>query len=151
MLNVGDMAPDFKLVSDEGTHVSLKEYAGKNVVLYFYPKDDTPGCTKEACAFRDEKAAFARKNAVIFGVSLDDVQSHQAFKEKYSLPFALLSDPEAGVSKRYEVYKEKNMYGRKFWGIERSTFVIGPDQKIKAIFPRVKVDGHNHELLAALV
>jgi len=150
MLNVGDKAPDFNLMSDEGEEVHLRDFAGKNVILYFYPKDDTPGCTKEACSFRDENDAFARRRAVILGVSLDDVQSHQSFKEKYGLPFTLLSDPDAAVSKAYDAYKQKNMYGRKFWGIERTTFIIGPDGRVKAVFPKVRVDGHHEEVLAAL-
>lgn len=150
MLNVGDKAPDFNLMSDSGQQMRLRDLKGKNVVLYFYPKDDTPGCTKEACAFRDDERDFAKMKAVILGVSLDSISSHQAFKTKYRLPFPLLSDENAVVSKAYEVYKKKNMYGRIYWGIVRSTFVIGPDGRIRAIFPRVKVDGHNRELLEAL-
>jgi thioredoxin-dependent peroxiredoxin len=149
MLNVGDKAPDFDLMSDEGKQIRLKELKGRTVVLYFYPKDDTPGCTKEACGFRDEAKAFAGK-AVVLGVSLDNVKSHQAFKRKFALNFPLLADESAATSKAFGVYKQKNMYGRTYWGIERSTFVIGPDQKIKAVFPRVKVDGHIAEVLAAL-
>jgi thioredoxin-dependent peroxiredoxin len=148
MVNVGDKAPAFDLMSDEGRQVRLRDFAGKNLILYFYPKDDTPGCTKEACAFRDDAAAFSKKNAMVIGISLDPVKSHQSFKKKFNLPFPLLSDEGAVVSKAYGVYKKKSMYGRTYWGIERSTFVIGPDGKIKAIFPKVKVDGHNDELLA---
>jgi peroxiredoxin Q/BCP len=150
MLNVGDKAPAFKLISDAGQPVRLSDFSGQNVVLYFYPKDDTPGCTKEACAFRDEQDDFSKVNAVILGISLDNKESHQKFKAKYKLPFQLLSDESATVSKAYDVYKKKNMYGRVYWGIERSTFVIGPDGKIRAIFSRVKVEGHNAELLSAL-
>ena len=149
MLQAGDKAPDFDLMADDGKQVRLKDLKGKSVILYFYPKDDTPGCTKEACAFRDEYSKFSKK-AVLLGVSLDDVKSHQKFKTKYSLPFPLLADQSATVSKAYGVYKKKSMYGRSFWGIERSTFVIGPDGKIKAVFPRVKVEGHNAEVLEAL-
>src|SRR5258708_7458357 len=125
MLNVGDKAPAFDLMSDEGKQVRLRDFKGQTVILYFYPKDDTPGCTREACSFRDELGQFKKKNTVVLGVSLDDVKSHQAFKKKYNLPFPLLSDENAIVSKAYEVYKKKNMYGRIYWGIERTTFVIG--------------------------
>jgi peroxiredoxin Q/BCP len=149
MLQVGDKAPDFDLMADDGKQIRLRDLKGQSVVLYFYPKDDTPGCTKEACAFRDAYSKFSQKG-VLLGVSLDDVKSHQKFKTKYGLPFPLLADQSATVSKAYGVYKKKSMYGRSFWGIERSTFVIGPDGKIKAIFPRVKVDGHHREVLEAL-
>lgn len=150
-LKVGDPAPDFSLPSSEGRDISLKEYRGKkNVVLYFYPKDDTPGCTKESCSFRDELPKFTTQDTVILGVSLDDLDSHQRFIRKYGLPFPLLSDEQATVSKAYEVYKEKNMYGRKFWGIERSTFIIGKDGKIKQIFRKVQVDGHTNAILTLL-
>jgi len=150
MLNVGDKAPDFNVMSDSGQRIRLRDFRGKKVVLYFYPKDDTPGCTKEACAFRDHQKDFSKVKAVILGVSLDPLKSHQAFKTKYALPFPLLSDENAAVSKAYGVYKKKNMYGRVYWGIVRSTFVIGPKGRIQAIFPRVKVDGHTRELLDAL-
>jgi thioredoxin-dependent peroxiredoxin len=149
MLQVGDRAPDFDLMSDTSKQIRLKDLKGQTVVLYFYPKDDTPGCTKEACAFRDDYAKFSKKG-VLLGVSLDDVKAHQKFKNKYSLPFPLLADQSATTSKAYGVYKKKSMYGRSFWGIERSTFIIGPDGKIRAIFPRVKVDGHHLEVLEAL-
>lgn len=149
MLNVGDKAPDFHLMGDHGKQVRLKELA-KTVVLYFYPKDDTPGCTKQACAFRDDFSAYEKKKALVFGVSLDPVASHQKFKKKFDLPFILLADEGAVVSKKYGVYKQKSMYGRTYWGIERTTFVIDADAKIKAIFPKVKVDGHSAEILAAL-
>jgi thioredoxin-dependent peroxiredoxin len=150
MLEVGDKAPDFNLMADDGKQVRLKELKGKTVVLYFYPKDATPGCTKEACAFRDDHEEFRRLSAVILGVSLDNVKSHQSFKQKYHLPFPLLADEGAAISKAYGVYKQRNMYGRTYWGIERTTFVIDGHQKIKAIFPKVRVDGHNAALLAAL-
>src|SRR3972149_10438066 len=150
-IKMGDPAPDFSLPSSEGRDISLKEYRGKkNVVLYFYPKDDTPGCTKESCSFRDELTEFEKKDAVILGVSLDGLDSHQKFIQKYGLPFPLLSDEQATVSKAYEVYKEKNMYGRKFWGIERSTFIIGKDGKIKQIFRKVQADGHTNAILTLL-
>jgi peroxiredoxin Q/BCP len=149
MLGPGDKAPDFDLMADDGKQRKLRDFKGKTVVLYFYPKDDTPGCTREACAFRDGYSQFMKK-AVILGVSLDDTKAHQKFKQKFNLPFPLLSDEGAAVSKAYAVYKRKNMYGRTYWGIERTTFVIGPDGKIKNVFPRVKVDGHATEVMEAL-
>ncbi len=149
-LEVGDKAPEFSLPDQDGKTVSLKSFRGRQVVLYFYPKDDTPGCTKEACGFRDSRDSIKRAGAVVLGVSLDDGTSHQKFIAKYGLPFSLLSDEDARISKAYGVYKQKNMYGKKYWGIERSTFVIDPAGKLKAIFKRVKVDGHLDEVLAAL-
>jgi peroxiredoxin Q/BCP len=147
-LEVGDPAPDFSLPSTEGRTISLKEFrGGGNVILFFYPKDDTPGCTKEACQFRDDLSKFRAKDAVILGVSLDGLDSHRKFIQKYSLPFPLLSDEKAVVSKAYGVYKKKSLYGRTFWGIERSSFVIGPDGRLRQIFRRVQVDGHSQELL----
>jgi peroxiredoxin Q/BCP len=147
-LNIGDPAPDFRLASTEGREISLKEFRGKkNVVLYFYPKDDTPGCTKEACSFRDERPKFDKKDTVILGVSFDDLASHAKFAEKYKLPFTLLSDGDKAVATAYGVYKEKSMYGRTYMGIERSTFVIGKDGKIAQIYRKVKVDGHSDEIL----
>lgn len=147
---VGAKAPEFSLPDDSGKSLSLKQFRGKQVVLYFYPKDDTPGCTKEACGFRDALASIQRQGAVILGVSLDGQVPHQKFKTKYGLPFPLLSDEKAAVAKSYGVYKEKSMYGRKFWGIERSTFVVDTDGNVKAIFRKVKVDGHVDEVLEAL-
>jgi peroxiredoxin Q/BCP len=150
-LKAGDRAPSFSLPSTGGDRISLKDYAGKkNVILYFYPKDDTPGCTKEACSFRDESSRFRTKDAVVLGVSLDGLDSHERFARKYGLSFPLLSDENAAVSKAYGTYKEKNMYGRRFWGIERSTFLIGKDGKIKEIFRKVKVDGHSEAVLEGL-
>ena len=146
----GKKAPDFSLPDQTGQAVSLKQFKGKPVVLYFYPKDDTPGCTKEACDFRDSKARIAKTGAVVLGVSLDGPDSHRKFIGKFSLPFSLLCDEDAGVSKAYGVYKEKNMYGKKYWGIERSTFVIDGAGTIKALFRKVKVDGHVDEVLDAL-
>lgn len=150
-LKPGDDAPLFILPSSDGKKVDLTAYRGKcHVILYFYPKDDTPGCTKEACAFRDSFAELKKAKAVILGVSLDPLASHQKFVEKYTLPFLLLSDTDAAVSKAYGVYKLKNMYGRKFWGIERSTFLIDPKGKVTHLFRRVKVDAHLDEVLSAL-
>jgi len=150
ILNIGDKAPALSLPDQSGKPVSLKDFTGKQVVLYFYPKDDTPGCTTESCDFRDAATPIKKAGAVILGVSLDDKASHQKFIKKFDLPFTLLSDEEAVVSKAYGCYKEKNMYGRKYWGIERSTFVIDQAGKLKAIFRKVKVDGHSDEVLAAL-
>ncbi len=150
MLSMGDKAPPFDLMSDSGKQVRLKDFAGKKVVLYFYPKDDTPGCTKEACAFRDEQGDFSKLDVVVLGVSLDSIKAHQGFKKKFNLPFALLCDTNAAVSKAYGVYKQKSMYGRLYWGIERTTFVINESGKIRAIFEKVKVDGHTRELLESL-
>ncbi len=149
-IKVGDQAPDFQTINDQGQAVSLKDLRGKRVVLYFYPKDDTPGCTKQACYFRDLSAEFAAKDAVILGVSPDSVASHVKFREKFGLPFPLLADPGAQVAQRYGVWKERSMYGKKFMGIERTTFVIGKDGTIRKVFPKVKVEGHADAVLAAL-
>ncbi len=149
-LKEGDAAPDFKLKSTEGKEISLKEFRGRQVVLYFYPKDDTPGCTREACDFRDNLARVRAKGAVVFGVSHDSLDSHSRFKEKFDLPFTLLSDEDKAVSKAYGVYKKKSLYGKEFMGIERTTFVIDKEGRIKKIFPRVKVEGHVEEVLQVL-
>ncbi|MGB9780879.1 thioredoxin-dependent thiol peroxidase [Caldanaerobacter sp.] len=150
MVEVDKKAPDFVLPDADGRQVSLSDFLGKNVVLYFYPKDNTPGCTKEAVAFRDSIKAIEEKNAVVIGISLDDETSHRKFIEKYSLPFVLLSDKEAKVSTEYGVYKEKNMYGKRKMGIERSTFIIDSKGIVKKIFRKVKVDGHVDQILKAL-
>jgi peroxiredoxin Q/BCP len=149
-LTVGERAPEFSLPDQHGRIVSLKGFKGKQIVLYFYPKDDTPGCTKESCDFRDLESQILRAGGEILGVSLDGKESHQKFIKKFGLPFSLLSDEDATISKAYGVYKEKNMYGRKYWGIERSTFVVDTEGKLKAIFRKVKVDGHADEVLTAL-
>jgi peroxiredoxin Q/BCP len=146
----GDRAPGFKLATGDGRTISLSDYAGKPVVLYFYPKDMTSGCTAEACAFRDAYAQFRKAGAEILGVSRDGAASHAKFSEKHGLPFPLLADTEGTVTNAYGVWKEKSLYGRKFMGIERSTFVIGPDGRIKRAWRKVKVAGHDHDVLAAL-
>ncbi len=149
-LDVGDKAPDFSLKSDEDNTISLSRMKGKKVVLYFYPKDDTPGCTKEACSFRDGFSVIQKKGAIVLGVSTDSVESHKKFKEKFNLNFPLLSDADKKVVNAYGVWKEKALYGRKYMGIERTTFVIDENGKIKRVFPKVKVDGHYDEVLAEL-
>jgi len=146
-LEEGQKAPDFQLPSSEGGNFGLKDAAGKWLVLYFYPKDDTPGCTKEACNFRDRLKDYQAVNALIYGVSADSLASHSKFIEKYHLPFPLLADEDKKVIEAYGVWKEKNMYGRKYWGIERTTFVIDPQGKIAKIYARVKVDKHHEEVL----
>ena len=145
---VGKPAPDFSLPSTNGEPITLKQFKGKKtVVLYFYPKDETAGCTKEACDFRDYSAEFDQHNTVILGVSTDPLDSHLRFKEKHKLPFPLLSDEDAAVSKTYGVYKQRNLYGKKYLGIERTTFVIDRTGRIAQIYPKVKVDGHIQTLL----
>ena len=136
------MAPDFELESDDGSKVKLSQFRGKEVVLYFYPKDGTPGCTKEACDFRDSVSWFDELGIVVLGVSSDSVDSHRKFRARNSLNFPLLSDPLLVVQKKYGVWREKKMYGRTFMGTERTTFLIGKDGKIKKIFQKVKVPGH---------
>jgi len=149
-LQEGDKAPEFSAAANGGSKVSLADFKGKNVVLYFYPKDDTPGCTKEACSFRDNLARVTSKGAVILGVSRDDSKSHLKFKDKYNLNFPLLSDDDGRVTGAYGVWKKKNLYGREFFGIERTTFLIDERGKVAKIWPRVRVEGHTDEVLAAL-
>jgi len=149
-LKEGSIAPDFVLPSSNGKQVKLSDYRGKNVVLYFYPKDDTPGCTKEACSFRDEMPKFDDLDAVVLGVSKDPLDSHSSFIKKYGLNFTLLSDEGLVANNLYGTWVEKENYGRKYWGTERSTFVVGPDGRIRKIFRKVKVDGHSAEVLQAL-
>jgi thioredoxin-dependent peroxiredoxin len=149
-LKEGDYAPDISLPTDSGEPFELKSLQGKNIVLYFYPKADTPGCTKESCAFRDAAARFYKVNTVIVGISPDTPKSQAKFKEKYGLPFTLLADADHKVAEAYGVWKEKSMYGRKYMGIERTTFVIAPDGKIRKIFPKVSVTGHAEEVLAEI-
>ena len=149
-LNVGDKAPSFKLKNQDAKVISLADIKGKPIVLYFYPKDDTSGCTKEACNFRDEFPKFGKMKAEIIGVSADSVESHKKFAEKYKLPFNLLSDEKKEVVEKYGVWQEKSMYGRKYMGIVRTTFIIDPSGKISKIFSKVKVDEHNQEVMEAL-
>jgi thioredoxin-dependent peroxiredoxin len=142
----GDKAPNFSLEADDGTTVTRDSLAGKNVVLYFYPKDDTPGCTKEACDFRDAFPRFDKVDAVVVGVSPDSPDSHRKFKKKFRLPFRLLSDESHKVAESFGVWKEKSMYGRKYMGIERTTVIIDRKGRVARIFPKVKVPGHAAEV-----
>jgi peroxiredoxin Q/BCP len=150
MLKVGDKAPDFTSTDENGKKVSLKDFRGKKVVLYFYPKDNTTGCTKEACDFRDNFARVKKAGAVVLGVSADSEKSHTNFKEKYDLPYTLLADTEKEIIKAYGVWGEKSMYGRKYMGIFRTTFIIDEKGKISHVFEKVKVTGHVDEVLKAL-
>ena len=150
MIKEGRKAPSFMLPSVEGGAVTLKDYPGKPVVLYFYPKDDTPGCTREACAFRDTQAQIRKTGAVVLGVSPDSVASHQKFKAKYKLNFPLLSDADKSVAKKFGAYGEKLTYGKTVVGMIRSTFVIDGRGVVRRVFPRVKVDGHAERVLEAL-
>ncbi|HWY30799.1 MAG TPA: thioredoxin-dependent thiol peroxidase [Candidatus Acidoferrum sp.] len=149
-LKEGDPAPQFSAVTTGGGKISLADYKGKNVILYFYPKDDTPGCTKEACAFRDYFADFKKQGAEVLGVSPDSVKSHDKFVEKFKLPFTLLSDEDKKIVEAYGVWGEKTFMGRKYLGVYRVTFLIGPDGRIKKIWPAVKPEEHAAEVLAAL-
>lgn len=149
-MQVGDKAPDFSLPDQDSRIVALKDLKGKTVVLYFYPKDNTPGCTQEACDFRDSLAKFKKRDIVVIGVSPDSVASHEKFAGKFELSFPLLSDDGRKLANAYGVYKEKNMYGKKVMGVERTTFIIGPDGTIQKIFPKVKVDGHIALILESL-
>ncbi len=145
---IGKPAPDFTLPSTSGEPVSLKQFKNKvSVVLYFYSKDDTPGCTKEACGFRDLREEFAQLGAVILGISNDSVETHLKFRKKFKLPFDLLADEDAAVSKAFGVYKQKNLYGKKYLGIERTTFIIDRTGRIAQIYPKVKVEGHVQDVL----
>ncbi len=149
-LKEGDPAPAISLDTDSGQHFELASLQGKNVVLYFYPKADTPGCTKESCAFRDASPQFSKTNTVIVGVSPDATKAQAKFKQKFGLPFTLLADIDHKAAEDYGVWKERSMYGKKYMGIERTTFVIDPHGKIKKIFPKVSVEGHAEEVLAAV-
>jgi len=149
-LEAGGQAPEISVETDSGQPFRLSSLKGKNVVLYFYPKADTPGCTKEACAFRDTSKKFSKANTVIVGVSPDTSKAQLKFKEKFDLPFTLLADHDHAAAETYGVWKEKSMYGRTYMGVERTTFVIDAKGVIKKIFPKVRVEGHAEEVLAAL-
>jgi peroxiredoxin Q/BCP len=146
MLKIGMKAPDFKLKNENGIEISLNDFDGKIIIFYFYPKDNTSGCTAEACDFRNHIKMFEKKNSVIIGISKDSVQSHLKFKEKFDLPFNLLADESLEVIKKYGVWKEKSLYGKKYMGIERTTFIIDEKGLIKDIFYKVKVNGHIEEV-----
>jgi peroxiredoxin Q/BCP len=150
MLAEGTMAPDFRLPADGGGEVALSDHRGKKVVLYFYPKDNTSGCTQEACDFRDDYSQITAAGAVVLGVSPDSVKSHDGFKLKFNLPFFLLSDPDHRVAEMYGAWGEKKMYGKSYMGIIRTTFVIDEQGRIVKVFPKVRVKGHSQEVLAAL-
>jgi len=149
-LKEGDKAPAFDVATSGGGRLSLADFKGQHVILYFYPRDDTPGCTKEACAFRDDFAAFKKKGAVVLGVSADSVKSHDKFVAKFKLPFTLLADEDKAIVQAYGVWGEKVFMGRKYLGVYRVTFLIGPDGVIKKIWPKVKPEEHAAEVLAAL-
>jgi len=150
VLAEGTQAPDFELPDQNGKNVRLSDFRGKKVVLYFYPKDDTPGCTKEACSFRDGIKAIQDRNAIVLGVSNDSVDSHVKFAKKYSLNFPILSDMTRSVAKLYGVYKKRNLYGKSFVGIERTTFIIDEGGTIRKVFRKVHVDGHLSEVVNSL-
>jgi len=149
-LKVGMKAPSFEGIDQDGRTVKLNDFTGKKVVLYFYPKDNTPGCTAEACNLRDNYNTLIKKGFAVVGVSMDNEKSHRNFAGKYSLPFPLIADTSKKILNDYGVWKEKSMYGRKYMGVERTTFIINEKGKIKKIFNKVKVDGHNKEVLEAL-
>ena len=150
MIKIGDNAPAFSLPSGNGTTISMKDFKGKKIVVYFYPKDNTSGCTKEACSFQENLSLLKKKGAVLLGVSADGVSSHAKFASKYDLSFPLLADEKKEMLKAYGVWKEKSMYGRKYMGIERTTIIIDERGRIAHIFPKVKVEGHTKEVLDAL-
>ena len=149
-ISINDKAPEFTLPDQNGEEVALKDFRGKYVVLYFYPRADTPGCTIEACEFRDSYRKIQNTGAVILGISPDQPKAQKKFEEKYKLPFILLGDADKKVGNAYGVIQEKNMYGKKVMGVARTTFIIGPDGKIKHIFSKVKPEGHAEEVLAYL-
>lgn len=149
-LQVGDKAPDFLLLSDEKKNIALKDFRGKKLILYFYPKDDTPGCTREACDFRDYLPEFSKKNTCVIGISRDNADKHQRFKNKYHLPFNLLADETGDVSAAYGVIDKKSLFGKTFLGVQRTTFLIDEKGIIQAIFKKVKVNNHIRQVLDAL-
>src|SRR5882672_1855105 len=148
LLQIGAKAPDFNTIDQSGNKITLKDFRGKKVVLYFYPKDDTPGCTKEACAFRDHFAEFKKLGVEVLGVSVDTEKSHKSFAEKFKLPFKLLADTDKKIVNAYGVWGEKSMYGRKYMGTNRVTYLIDETGRIAAVFPKVKPEEHAEEILA---
>jgi peroxiredoxin Q/BCP len=150
MLKQGDKIPEFTLKQTDGTSVKSSEWEGQRIVLYFYPKDDTPGCTKEACSIRDSYTKLGQQGITVYGISPDNVESHQKFSAKYKLPFPLLSDPDHKVAERFGVWVEKNVYGKKSMGIARTTFVIGEDGKIAEVIAKVDAEAHAEQLLEVL-
>ncbi len=150
MLKPNDIAPDFELQADDGSTVRLSDLRGRKVVLYFYPKDDTPGCTIEACEFRDRNQDLAASGAVVLGVSPDTVESHRKFRDKYGLDFRLLADTDHRVAEAYGVWQQKSMYGRKYWGVARTTFLIDEEGRLARVFEKVKPAGHAAEVLEAI-
>lgn len=149
-LEPGIKAPDFTLPADDGAKVKLSSLKGNPVVIYFYPKDDTPGCTKEACSFRDRKSEIEKLGAKVLGISADTIESHSQFRDKFKLNFPLLADLDHKVAERYGAWREKNMYGKKFFGIQRSTYLIDADGKVAKVWKSVKVDGHDQQVIDAL-
>ena len=149
-VEAGKKAPEFTLPADDGSKVKLKDLRGSAVVLYFYPRDDTPGCTREACAFRDRQKEIQKAGAKVFGVSTDDVASHVKFRDKYELNFPLLADVDHKTAEEYGAWREKNMYGKKSWGVQRSTFLIDAEGVVRKVWKKVSVDGHDDQVLAAL-
>lgn len=147
MLEVGVKAPDFTLLNQDGENISLSDYLGKKVILYFYPKDNTPGCTKQACGFAENYPQFQEKDAIVLGVSKDSVKSHKKFQEKYNLPFPILSDPQREVIEAYDVWKEKNMYGKKVMGVIRTTYLINEEGIIEKAFDKVKAADNPLQML----
>jgi thioredoxin-dependent peroxiredoxin len=147
----GQKAPAFTLTADDGSKVRLADFKGQPVVLYFYPKDDTPGCTREACAFRDQRSEFQKLGAAVIGISADSIESHVKFRDKFKLNFPLLVDADHKVAEAYGAWREKNMYGKKSMGIQRSTFLIDPAGKVGRVWKAVKVDGHDEQVLKAIV
>ena len=150
MLNISDVAPDFTLTDKDGSPVSLSDFRGKRVVLYFYPKDNTPGCTRQACAFAGAYSRFSELGVEVIGISRDGAESHRKFAEKYSLPFIILSDPERIAIEKYGVWQEKKLYGKPSMGVVRTTFIISPEGKIEAVMPKVKPDTNAAEILEML-
>jgi peroxiredoxin Q/BCP len=149
-LEAGERASTFTLTADDGSKVRLSDFKGQPVVLYFYPRDDTPGCTREACAFRDQQAQLKKLGAQVLGVSTDSSESHEKFRDKYQLNFPLLSDPDHAVAEKYGAWREKNRYGKKSLGIQRSTYLVDADGKVAKVWKAVKVDGHDEQVVAAL-